>query len=33
VGEILLRSEIEDEISVERDLPLWPRHKSSPTPR
>ena len=33
VSEILLRSKIEDEISVEGELLLWPRHKSSPLPR
>ncbi len=33
VRKFFLRGEIEDEVSVERYLLLWHRHKSSPTPR
>jgi hypothetical protein len=33
VGELFVFREIEDEISVERELLLWRCHKSSPLPR
>jgi hypothetical protein len=33
VGEVFVSGEIEDEISVERELLLLRRHKSSPLPR
>jgi hypothetical protein len=33
VREFLPRGEIENKVNVEGQLLLWPRHKSSPTPR